>query len=352
MKKIKLYSINIFLIGILFLILEFLTGNYVFRQKIDCAYLLCNRKFVYNVDFHHNLTNYQIVYQRDMFGFRDREKKLEDIDILIVGGSTTDERFLKDNDTWSKKLEKKLKLFYNFNFDIVNAGIDGQSTNGHVWNFDKWFVNLENFSPNFIFFYIGINDILYETIENYKKKSNHLKKIDIWEKIKNLIKKNQGIFYKSYLVIYRKFLLNDKYSVTHSDLRKNVVYQIPTLKLEIKEKTKLQFITNLDDLYKKTKKLNSIPIFITQKTLRGTKIKNKIYSRNNFDYFSYEKEVARIITNFCKEKKIYCIDINKKFDFDLNDTYDLVHLSPSGAEKLSDLIFNELKEIKDFNFVY
>ena len=66
----------------------------------------------------------------------------------------------------------------------------------------------------------------------------------------------------------------------------------------------------------------------------------------------YEKEVARIITNFCKEKKIYCIDINKKFDFDLNDTYDLVHLSPSGAEKLSDLIFNELKEIKDFNFVY
>lgn len=185
-----------------------------------------------------------------------------------------------------------------------------------------------------------------------KKKTNHLKKIDIWEKIKNLIKKNQGILYKSYLVIYRKFLLNDKYSVTHSDLRKNVVYQIPTLKLEIKEKTKLQFITNLDDLYKKTKKLNSIPIFITQKTLRGTKIKNKIYSRNNFDYFSYEKEVARIITNFCKEKKIYCIDINKKFDFDLNDTYDLVHLSPSGAEKLSDLIFNELKEIKDFNFVY
>ena len=167
-----------------------------------------------------------------------------------------------------------------------------------------------------------------------------------------MIKKNQGILYKSYLVIYRKFLLNDKYSVTHSDLRKNVVYQIPTLKLEIKEKTKLQFITNLDDLYKKTKKLNSIPIFITQKTLRGTKIKNKIYSRNNFDYFSYEKEVARIITNFCKEKKIYCIDINKKFDFDLNDTYDLVHLSPSGAEKLSDLIFNELKEIKDFNFVY
>ena len=109
MKKIKLYSINIFLIGILFLILEFLTGNFLFRQKIDCAYLLCNRKFVYNVDFHHNLTNYQIVYQRDMFGFRDREKKLEDIDILTVGGSTTDERFLKDNDTWSKKLEKKLR---------------------------------------------------------------------------------------------------------------------------------------------------------------------------------------------------------------------------------------------------
>ena len=40
---------------------------------------------------------------------------------------------------------------------------------------------------------------------------------------------------------------------------------------------------------------------------------------------------------------------NKKFYFDLNDTYDLVHLSPSGTDKLSNMIFKELQKSIDFN---
>ena len=43
-----------------------------------------------------------------------------------------------------KKLESKLNLNLN-NIDVVNAGIDGQSTYGHIWNFEEWFVKLDNF---------------------------------------------------------------------------------------------------------------------------------------------------------------------------------------------------------------
>ena len=51
-----------------------------------------------------------------------------------MGGSTTDERYLNLNDTWSEQLELNFKK-NNKSIDVVNAGIDGQSSFGHIWNF-------------------------------------------------------------------------------------------------------------------------------------------------------------------------------------------------------------------------
>ena len=39
--------------------------------------------FLIETNFHYNLSSYVIDYQRDEFGFRDRESKFSDIDILI-----------------------------------------------------------------------------------------------------------------------------------------------------------------------------------------------------------------------------------------------------------------------------
>ena len=53
---------------------------------------------------------------------------------------------------------KKLFLFailvlFFFNINFVNAGIDGQSTIGHIWNFNNWFNKIENFKSQYILFY-------------------------------------------------------------------------------------------------------------------------------------------------------------------------------------------------------
>ena len=36
------------------------------------------------------------------------DSRISEFDILTIGGSTTDERFIRDEDTWGKKLENKL----------------------------------------------------------------------------------------------------------------------------------------------------------------------------------------------------------------------------------------------------
>ena len=45
------------------------------------------------------------------------------------------------------------------------------------------------------------------------------------------------------------------------------------------------------------------------------------------------------------EYKLICIDMFGNFDLNNDDTYDLVHLNPSGAEKLSNEIYNKIKNI-------
>ena len=113
-------------------------------------------------------------------------------------------------DTWSEKLESKLNLNLN-NIDVVNAGIDGQSTYGHIWNFEEWFPKIDNLKPRYILFYIGINERL-----NLMHYDNHYGveiNRNLLRKIKYYIKKNNGITYKLIHHIYKKFILNDKYIV-------------------------------------------------------------------------------------------------------------------------------------------
>ena len=343
----KIVFFNFIVFTILLMFAEIFSGNLFFKKKLDCVYLLCERKFIIETDFHKNLPNYLINYKRDEFGFRDRESAFSEFDILTIGGSTTDERFIRDEDTWGKKLENKLSLIFNKKIDVVNAGIDGQSTNGHLWNFNNWFNKLDKFHSKYIIFYIGLNEILYQEPKDYKKKFDNFyefSKLKFSSKLKFIIKKNNGLIYKSYLIIYRKFILKDKFDISHLVDRKNSNYIEPYLKLKINEATKKNFVKNLDLLYENSLKIKSIPIFVTQKTLRGKYENSKILSINAYDYFSYEREVSNIIIEFCNFKKMKCIDGNKNFQYSDDDSYDLFHLSPSGSEKLSNFIFNNIKD--------
>ena len=52
--------------------------------------------------------------------------------------------------------------------------IDGQSTIGHIWNFQNWLVNIKDLKPKAIIFYIGINDLMAR-----KHRTMTLKKLNL-----------------------------------------------------------------------------------------------------------------------------------------------------------------------------
>ena len=99
----------------------------------------------------------KVKYSRDSNGYRPF-KNLNDKNeiILTIGGSTTDQKFLDNSKTWQAIMEK-----YG-NISVINGGVDGQSTYGHLVAIRKWHSKVLN--PNKIdkiLFYLGVNDIRF-----------------------------------------------------------------------------------------------------------------------------------------------------------------------------------------------
>ena len=201
-KKSKLFLINLIVFLLLLLVFEIFLGNKIYPNKLNCAYLLCSANHSYKNDLYEGKK--YIIYKKDKYGFRGLRKNINEIDILVVGGSTTDERYLEIKDTWSEQLEKKINTRYpDLNLDVVNAGIDGQSTHGHIWNFENWFPRLKEFKPDFIIFYIGINDSLINPQQN-KSTNGHVLNPSRFERLKDNIK-SRSVFYDLLRKIKHKY---------------------------------------------------------------------------------------------------------------------------------------------------
>jgi len=337
MKKIVL--INFSLTIILYIILEIVTGSLIYKSKLDCHYLQCNRTFIYKNDL---TDNKKVIYSRDKYGFRGLRNSLDKIDLLIVGGSTTDQKFINLDDTWPELIEKRFKEIGK-NIDVVNAGKGGQSTVGHIWNFSNWFNKIENFKTKYIIFFIGINDMKLNTykdigIYNYGR---HNEKT-ILGKLRLLLKDNNGITYKLVKLLYNKLYLSNKETVEYKIINQKNYQQIDK-KIIFEKEQKIYLLNNLKELARLTNEIKAIPIFITQKSLRGNIINSNTVSINEFDYYHTEIEVAKIVINFCKKNNIFCIDLQKAIKFEYDDFYDLIHTNKKGTKKIADFIFSKLK---------
>ena len=331
--------INFFIILICFILIEIFSGDLIFKKGLKCSYVLCNANYNYTTDLY-SKTKIKIKYLKDENGFRGRTNEIDKINILTVGGSTTDERYLNLNDTWSEKLEK-LFLNKSVKIDVVNAGIDGQSTYGHIWNFNNWFNKIEKLKIDYIIFYVGINE--------KKQPGRHdldISKVRYPKKILYILKYNNGLTSKIYEFLVHKKNPIDELNVAHSKNRKtnyvkvdsNIQYEFNSLG------------NNIEKLITLTKNLGAEPIFVTQKTLRWKKKNDEIYSISKKEnFFMREKKISEIILNKCKIFKIFCLDGFKGIKLNLEDTYDLVHTSPSGSQKIAYFIFSNIRENINFN---
>ncbi len=343
----------LFVFIMLIFIIEIISGRYFSKNKLDCVYLLCNANYKYINRSREAILEkkykvfYDINYKKDEYGFRGRTKDVSEIDILTMGGSTTDEKFLNLEDTWSHKLEKNFNNIGK-NLDVVSAGIDGQSTHGHIWSLKNWFPKIKNFKTKYIIFYMGINENLKnrpDTLFDLNKDNLSLK-----QKIKYYIQRNNGFLYKIYNIAAKKYYnlyMNTGYEVFFPEYTETNNKFIPN------QNQKINLVNNLSEIKKLTFELNAIPIFVTQRTQYWKNINGKILLANNViynnrDYYNFEKFIAETIVNYCKENDIFYVDIFNNIKFELEDHFELAHTTEKGSQKIADYVFEKINQRYDF----
>jgi len=343
-KSLKIISINFFIFIILVVIIELLFGYWFDKNNLG-PYVREHRlrKTNYITTFENK--EYNFTYERNYYGIRGEAVPTEKIDIIMVGGSTTDERYKPIEFTIAEQISSELKK-QDINTKIFNLGIEGQSTIGRLVNIDYWFKKIPNFKPKFIIYYIGINDQFFEG-KNYNKFDdgnilNKDKKTAFYDNFKS-----RSITYDLFRKIKHKFVkpkLSFSYDFDKSindPKNKNIEFldyeqfskSSSTSSIITKNKKLVdEYLVRVQKLYNKTVDFGSIPIFVNQLTAWG--------------YFNEElASLNSALIDYCILQKFFCIDVSKKLKGKKDFWWDGIHTTPKGSLAIAKIIAPELIKI-------
>ena len=286
-----------------------------------------------------------ITYSRDDNGYRSKEINSKKKIILTIGGSTTDQRYVTDGETWQDYLDIALPKF-----DFVNGGIDGHSTYGHISAIKSWHSSVLN--PSFvdsIIFYVGINDprLLNGKFNKYDKDQSK------YTVIKSSINQYSFIYprlNKLYKSILTKFVSDEEITLAahgRSDLRYKNEQDGIMFSENYKESYSFYKILFIELINQTRKYFPKSKIIIIQQQIPGCKFNSK-YAGIDIHPYKTMNENNNICSNLAsvyatQDEAVRSIDKPYKLEIlpmymqnilGPNDVYDNAHTNPIGSKKI------------------
>lgn len=296
-----------------------------------------------------------ITYTRDKFGLRGQFVHPSEIVILTVGGSTTDQRYITDGETWQDVLQQEFEITGK-DIVVANAGVDGQSTFGHIKNFDYWFPNIPGLKPKYILFYIGLNDFYKD--EGYGYDALVIEPSD--KSFLQLLREKSALYHIG-RTIYGVYQAEVAQHIGHVsiDFTKETWVSEPlqTSYGEMMETRLREYAERLEILIQKTARFGSVPIFVTQPSrkyrlnngkIEGVK-KEFFYNGapiNGVDYYYMMRKLDHVTCSVAQKHNILCIDLANEMmrEWEDADFYDFAHMTPKGAKKVGQYLFEILRD--------
>jgi lysophospholipase L1-like esterase len=278
-----------------------------------------------------------ITYTRDEYGLRGQYPSLAAIDLLTIGGSTTDQRYLDDGATWQAAAGHQLQES-GTPLVIANAGVDGQSTVGHAFNFDNWFPLLPALRPRVVLFYLGANDVL-----------RHEERVAYDGSLDATSWRVRSATFQLFRTVRSNMRARDT-RVAHGRMPSSSDFTEHGLlpeaeRAEISAGVTAAFLANVEGLRERAAALGAQPIFMTQtafgwnadrfkpRGLSGTVV---ISGRkvNYADVAAFHQGLNRGLMEYCSARAVTCFDLANDVTFEMGDYYDYLHNTPSGADKI------------------
>jgi lysophospholipase L1-like esterase len=337
-KKFILFVINLSIFVIFIGVIELIFGYWLKNNNFG-IYMRSERNKVVKFSVnHHNNKKIDFIHKRNFYGFIGNDFDPSDVKVIFEGGSTGAEIWKPQEASIVENLNSLLSLD-NIDKKIYNASVNGKSIRGYIYDFNHWFKRIPNFNPDYVIFYLGINDRKFPDDEIHRffdqqHSTNFTKKIRDYiknnsfflEKIKKIenkyFPKNKIMYNKNKENLYNNFeYINYKnakklFSDNYND--KDIIY-LQALKLRLKNLNKVII----------DKKI--IPIFITQIKFDGLSEKR---------LFLANEEVKK----FAKKNNYKIIPLDELIDkIEKGDFFDEYHTTISGSKKIALKIYEYLE---------
>ena len=299
------------------------------------ANVLRNFEYHYNVSRLYESESQTAHYVRDEYGLRDDCPSPKDIKILTVGGSTTDQRYVSLESTYQKILQERLRTTIGDFGCVTNAGIDGHSTWGHLFSFEKWFPLIPDLSPSYVVLYIGVNDadfqIMNTPVTGFDVRGNHgmrgwLEKFELFNRLRPLLRylKTQLSPQASYADHAPRSFAPDNYRVQAlHDKTKELVHA-----------NTRAFQERFERLLARVKDIGATPICVSQPHRYARQINGKRYGvesvgdgMSGLDYDYSLRALNRVMSELCGA---FFLDLYNE-DFRPEHFYDGVHTTAAGS---------------------
>lgn len=357
-RKLKIVFINLLILAIGLLCLELVFGNWLSPNRLNSLNLVLGAQLSYDVGDLYQSDNRQIKYTRDSYGLRGNYGKPSDIDLLTVGGSATDQRFITDGATWQDILQSQF-LAHGKTVHVANAGVDGQSTYGHIKDFDWWFPNIPHLKARYVLFYIGVNDLLNVSNRDDNGFDDMLEHpSSTWGNLQRKIEERSALYYlyRTLRGMYRAHVTK----VVHSNVDFQSVQWTDTPRCENHEQlmsASLQSYENrLRLLDERVRRLGAVPVYVTQPVRRCKYLNGRLIGvaetirsyglqMNGVDSCIMLQLLNRKTIEFCRASGGICIDLASEQQFDDTDFYDFYHNTPRGTEKIGRYLYEKLSNL-------
>lgn len=293
-------------------------------------------------------------YTRDAWGLRGRFTQPSEISLLTVGGSTTDQRYISDGSTWQDVLEDSLRASGRA-ITVGNAGVDGQSTFGHLKNFEWWFPHVPGLKPRWILFYVGVNDFYKEAGSRF----DDLVTPSGRRTLKNVLHEKSAI----YGMVYTAWGLYQSAVRHHAGHGRTDFGALewttqPTRDdhPELMRRHLDSYRARLRALLARTREFGAEPILVTQPArwfkvvdgeVRGVaELANYADVRiNGVDRWRMMRLQDGVTCEVAAEFGAPCLDLGGDASWTDDDFYDAAHMTPAGARKLGEKLAASLDSL-------
>jgi len=298
----------------------------------------------------------EFVYRRDAMGFRGSGVDPARIDILTIGGSTTNQLYLPEEATWQAVLQRSLRQA-GHDVVVANAGIDGQSTVGMIADLVLWFPNVPHLKPRLVLAYVGINDvykvgparadatdedesrqILRDSLRFSSFKKEFEKRsalVRLWDTVAGSVRAGQARL---------RHQVIDFAGAQWTDQPAQPVWRPDHLQVNLAAyEGRLVRIAGL------IRGLGATPVFVTQTRAdyrlengRFTGIKGGDGRPNGVDRGRALTRFNAVTLEVCRRWQVTCLDLATELRFMEGDFYDYEHNTPPGAEKIGTWLARKL----------